>query len=90
MSFLLRCPNCGLRSVDDFRYSGEFHERPPGTASLKEWSDYLYARRNEAGAQKEWWYHYFGCRKWFLAVRETTTNTVLETFWPEEGAGHGS
>ncbi len=80
MSFLLCCPNCGERSVYEFRFGGEFHQRPTEAASPHEWADYVYARRNEAGVQKEWWYHQLGCRIWFFAVRDTTTNTVWETF----------
>jgi sarcosine oxidase subunit delta len=79
MSFLLCCPTCGERSVYEFRFGGEFHQRPPGSASTAQWADYLYARANPAGPQKEWWYHQLGCRTWFFAVRDTLTNTVLET-----------
>jgi sarcosine oxidase, subunit delta len=84
MSFLLCCPNCGERSVYEFRFGGEFHQRPAEAASLHEWADYVYARRNEAGIQKEWWYHQLGCGTWFFAVRDTTTNTVRETFRVED------
>ena len=80
MSFLLSCPNCGERSVYEFRFGGEVRQRPTAAASLHEWAEYLYARKNEAGVQQEWWYHQLGCRTWFFAVRDTTTNTVLETF----------
>ncbi len=80
MSFLLRCPNCGERSVYEFRFGGEYHRRPTGDVSAGEWADYLYARANPAGPQREWWYHQLGCRSWFFAVRDTRTNTVLETF----------
>lgn len=83
MGFLLRCPNCGERNVYEFTFGGEFRQRPLQTAGKEEWTRYLYLRRNEAGAQKEWWNHRYGCRKWFLAIRDTKTNTVLETFWPE-------
>jgi len=79
MSFLLHCPNCGERSVYEFRFGGEVRRRPTEAASSHEWAEYLYARTNAAGVQQEWWYHQLGCRTWFLAVRDTTTNTVLET-----------
>ena len=81
MSFLLRCPNCGERSVYEFRFGGEIHARPEEGASDAEWSDYLYTRENVAGAQQEWWFHRGGCRKWFQAVRDTVSNTVARTFW---------
>jgi heterotetrameric sarcosine oxidase delta subunit len=80
MSFLLHCPNCGERSVYEFRFGGEVRQRPPQTVSFHEWAHYLYMRKNEAGIQQEWWYHHLGCRTWFVAIRDATTNTVLETF----------
>ena len=85
MSFLVPCPQCGERGVYEFRFGGEVRRRPTESASSHEWADYLYARTNAAGAQKEWWYHALGCRTWFLAVRDTTTNTVHETIDPTEG-----
>jgi len=83
MAFLLHCPNCGDRNVYEFTFGGEFKRRPAPTANDAEWTAYVYLRKNEAGSQKEWWYHRYGCRKWFLAIRDTTTNSVLETSWPE-------
>ena len=80
MSFLLACPNCGERSVYEFRSGGEFRERPPVSVSSHEWARYLYLRKNEAGETTEWWYHQLGCRRWFLAVRDTRTNLVKETY----------
>jgi sarcosine oxidase subunit delta len=82
MSFLIECPNCGPRSVYEFRFGGEVHGRPLQTAPSQEWVRYSYMRQNAVGLQKEWWFHRFGCRKWFLAVRDTTTNVVQETSLP--------
>lgn len=82
MSFLLPCPNCGRRSAYEFGYGGEYRPRPSSDASPEAWAHYLYARRNEAGVQQEWWFHRHGCGRWFLARRDTRTNTVLETAWP--------
>ncbi|MFQ5998945.1 MAG: sarcosine oxidase subunit delta [Candidatus Bathyarchaeia archaeon] len=84
MAFLVRCPNCGERNVYEFRYGGEVRQRPLPTANAKEVSHYFYARKNEAGVEKEWWYHRHGCKNWFMALRDKRTNTVLKTFWPEE------
>lgn len=85
MAFLVACPNCGERNVYEFRFGGEVTTRPSPDASEDEWSDYFYARRNIAGVQREWWYHKLGCRKWFLADRDTVTNEVSRTAWPEQG-----
>jgi heterotetrameric sarcosine oxidase delta subunit len=82
MSFLLRCPQCGPRDVYEFRWGGEQSRRPPPGAPAEIWTEYLYFRINAAGIQPEWWYHRMGCRRWFLAVRDTVTNGVERTFWP--------
>lgn len=70
---LLKCPNCGERNVQEFRYGGEVNPRParPLETSDAEWADYVYMRRNRAGVQKEWWYHGSGCGRWFVVERDT-------------------
>ena len=87
MSFLLTCPNCGPREVTDFRYGGELVARPTAAPGRRELSEYNYFRRNVAGVQREWWYHRFGCRSWFVAERDTRTNEVLSTAPPDAAAG---
>ena len=82
MSFLLNCPNCGDRNVNEFHFGGEAASRPAPDAGREQWASYLYSRKNVAGVSREWWTHRFGCRKWFLALRDTTSNQVQETFWP--------
>ena len=79
MSFLLPCPNCGPRDVNEFVCAGEVSVRPQGTPSLRELTSYVYLRRNVAGIQREWWFHRFGCELWFQAERDTRTNEVLTT-----------
>ena len=86
MSFLLNCPNCGPRDVYEFRFGGEYQVRPLPDAPTAAWAGYLYFRANEAGVQKEWWYHRAGCHAWFLAVRDTRTNQVLDVTRPVEGS----
>ena len=86
MAFLLRCPNCSERNVYEFHFGGEVTERPAPDASGDEWVNYFYSRHNVAGVQREWWYHKFGCRQWFVADRDTVTNEVQETAWPEEAS----
>ena len=82
MSFLLPCPNCGPRDVNEFAYAGEVTTRPAATPSVRELTEYVYFRRNVAGVQREWWHHRFGCELWFLAERDTRTNEVLRTEIP--------
>lgn len=84
MSFQLTCPNCGVREVADFAFGGELSPRPVGRPSFRELNTYNYFRRNVAGVQREWWYHRSGCREWFLAERDTRTNSVLWTKLPAD------
>jgi sarcosine oxidase subunit delta len=85
MSFLLPCPNCGPRRVDEFSYGGELQQRPAAAVTAAAWGQYLYGRRNVAGLQSEWWYHRLGCGRWFLAERDTVTNRVQRTYWRPAG-----
>jgi heterotetrameric sarcosine oxidase delta subunit len=82
-SFVLDCPNCGPREVTDFGFGGEVRSRPRSRPTPRELGAYNYLRRNVAGVQREWWYHRSGCRAWFVAERDTTTNRVLSTALPE-------
>jgi sarcosine oxidase subunit delta len=82
MSFLLACPSCGLRDVNEFAYAGEVTNRPSDVPSLRELTSYLYFRRNAAGVQLEWWCHRLGCRLWFQAERDTRTNEVRRVLAP--------
>ena len=82
MAFLLNCPNCGERNVHEFRFGGEATSRPVPNSTPDEWVSYFYNRANVAGVQREWWNHRYGCRKWFLALRDTVSNQIQETLWP--------
>ena len=84
MSFLLTCPNCGPRPVDEYAYGGEVTTRPTSSEDERALFSYLYFKRNTAADQREWWYHSSGCREWFQAERNTTSNTVLQTAYPGE------
>ena len=89
MSFQIPCPNCGVRDVSEFRFGGEVRRRPnPDTSSASQWAHYVYARKNECGEQREWWFHRLGCRRWFQAIRNTKTNRLLKTFWAEDASEH--
>jgi heterotetrameric sarcosine oxidase delta subunit len=84
MSFVLTCPNCGAREVTDFSFGGEISARPAGRPTHRELNAYNYFRVNVAGVQREWWFHRSGCRAWFHAERDTSTNRVLATFRPAD------
>lgn len=87
VSFLLTCPNCGVREVTDFGYGGEIASRPSGRPTQRELNFYNYFRKNVAGRQREWWFHRSGCRAWFVAERDTRTNEVFYTAHPDQIPG---
>jgi sarcosine oxidase delta subunit len=74
MSFLLRCPECGLRDVSEFRYGGQI----PGPAA---------AGANLPEIQNERWYHRYGCRRWLVVRRDIRNNQVVHSSWLGEEAG---
>lgn len=79
----LNCPNCGERNVSEFRFGGEYVQRPKNPedpASDEAWVNYLYLKENKLGVQKEWWYHRAGCGRWFLAERHTKNQVVEKTY----------
>ena len=90
MSFLLPCPNCGLRDVNEFSTTGEVTTRPKRSPTDRELRSYLYFRTNTAGVQREWWYHRDGCELWFQAERDTRTNEVLKTWISQPAAPAGA
>jgi heterotetrameric sarcosine oxidase delta subunit len=90
MSFLLPCPNCGPRDVNEFAYQGEVTVRPQESPTQRDLTFYLYFRRNVAGVQREWWNHRMGCQAWFQAERDTRTNEVLLTEFARPAAGEGA
>ena len=78
---LIPCPWCGPRNDSEFSYGGEADvPRPldPAALSDDEWADYLYMRTNRRGLHRELWCHSSGCRRWFVATRDTVTNKISE------------
>ncbi|WP_306891558.1 sarcosine oxidase subunit delta [Ancylobacter amanitiformis] len=78
------CPCCGPRAMAEFSYGGADLSRPVASLPLDapsapdaEWNDYVYRRDNPAGAHRELWFHAAGCRRWFVARRDTRTNDFL-------------
>jgi sarcosine oxidase subunit delta len=90
VSYVLTCPNCGIREVTDFGFGGELNPRPKESPSVREFNTYNYFRRNVAGVQREWWNHRSGCGDWFIAERDTRTNEVHWTKLPAEVFGGGA
>ncbi len=80
MSFLIPCPNCGARSVYEYRFGGELKPRPGPAAPEAQWHEYSFNKVNQAGEQTEWWFHRSGCKQWIQASRNTVTNEVHRTW----------
>ena len=79
---LIDCPWCGGRDESEFSYGGEADIARPADPSVltdAEWADYLFMRRNPRGSHRELWLHAFGCRRWFVAVRDTVTYKIRKT-----------
>jgi heterotetrameric sarcosine oxidase delta subunit len=80
---LIRCPWCGPRDEVEFRYGGQAHvtyPADPDELSDEAWADYLFMRDNPKGSFRERWMHAAGCRRWFNAVRDTTTHAFVATY----------
>ena len=83
----IRCPWCGERHQSEFAYGGEAHiERPPAPEAVSDaaWARYLYFRANPRGVHYERWFHVYGCRRWFHAVRHTVTGRFWAVYRPGE------
>ncbi|MEU4878339.1 sarcosine oxidase subunit delta family protein [Streptomyces sp. NPDC021608] len=84
---LIPCPWCGPRDEAEFHYGGQAHvPYPDAPAELtdEEWARYLFFRDNPKGPFAERWSHAAGCRRWFNAVRDTSTNEILAVYRARE------
>ena len=84
---LIPCPWCGPREQSEFSYGGEAGiARPIDCDALDDaaWSDYLFNRRNPKGEHREQWLHAYGCRRWFIVVRDTVTYRIRVIHKPGE------
>ncbi|MFR0354273.1 sarcosine oxidase subunit alpha family protein [Streptomyces sediminimaris] len=80
---LIPCPWCGPRDEAEFHYGGQAHvpyPEDPSALTDEEWARYLFFRDNPKGPFAERWNHTSGCRRWFNAVRDTSTNEVLTVY----------
>lgn len=67
----LTCPNCGSRSIEEFRY-GEIPRVPDSITDPDARDvDRVYMKTNPHGITHEAWFHDFGCRRWFTIDRDT-------------------
>ncbi len=77
-----KCPNCGfIADETELVAGGEAHiARQASDSSDKNFSSYLFYRKNPRGVHFERWLHQFGCGKWFIAARCTLTMEVFATY----------
>ncbi|MGW7548486.1 sarcosine oxidase subunit delta, partial [Streptomyces sp. NPDC054770] len=80
---LIPCPWCGPRDETEFHYGGQAHvpyPEDPAALTDEEWARFLFFRDNPKGPFAERWSHAAGCRRWFNAVRDTSTNEILTVY----------
>lgn len=81
----IKCPHCGLRDENEFRYRGDANVvRPEGDAAEEAFVRYVYERANPAGWHIEWWLHVGGCRQVLKVVRHTLSHEIAEVGLPAE------
>jgi len=73
----IKCPFCGERDHSEFSYGGDATvDYPALDASVEDWNEAVYLRRNPRGPHKEYWHHINGCRAWLIVERDTLTHEV--------------
>ena len=76
----MTCPVNGPRIISEFAYGGELRPGPdPDTATDAEWADYVFNRNGVPGMKREWWCH-TPSGVWFIAERDTVTDTIARTY----------
>jgi sarcosine oxidase subunit delta len=86
---LMTCPINGPRVISEFAYGGEVRSMPdPEKAGDADWADYVFNRNSLPAVKAEWWCH-TPSGVWFIAERDTATDTILRTslypVWREHG-----
>lgn len=79
---LMHCPLNGPRNITEFVCGGEVRNAPdPDSCSDAAWAAHVFGQDNPAGPVREWWLH-VPTAYWFLALRDTRTDTILATWAP--------
>jgi len=81
VSFMITCPICGRRNIQEFRFGGENRGPKPfdNKTTTDQWYSYIHLRTNMAGPQQEWWFHKDGCGTWFAIWRDLATDLEFQT-----------
>lgn len=77
---IMHCPVNGPRNIAEFVYGGTVSSMPdPAAVDDRRWAEYLFIESNTRGVVREWWYH-APSAYWFIAERDTATDTILKTY----------
>jgi sarcosine oxidase, subunit delta len=75
----MTCPINGPRAISEFAYGGEVRSMPdPQEADDATWTDYVFNRNSLPAVKPEWWCH-TPSGVWFVAERDTATDTIRRT-----------
>ena len=82
---IMPCPVNGERPLQEFTFGGEYRPLPanPGAMSDAEWAAYVFNRQGAPSTRREWWYH-DASGTWFIAERDTLTDTIQRTYLYED------
>ncbi len=78
----LTCPNCGVAAEEtEFHGGGEAHiKRFSDGSDDKQFTGYLFDKKNPRGVLFERWRHVYGCGQWFHAARCSATLEIFGTY----------
>jgi sarcosine oxidase subunit delta len=77
---IMQCPLNGPRNMQEFAWGGELVEMPdPDNCSDEQWAGYVFLENNFKGVIREWWCH-LPTNYWFIAERDTASDTILCTY----------
>lgn len=78
MSIRITCPHCGERTLEEYVY-GEMFDVPDQIRDpVAREVDRSFMHNNLEGPVREAWFHLYGCRRWIVVRRDTTTDQILE------------
>lgn len=78
MSIRITCPHCGERTLEEYVYGEMFDVPADITDPLAREIDRSFMHNNVEGPVREAWFHLYGCRRWIVVTRDTTTDQILE------------
>jgi len=87
---LIHHPLLGPRDLAEFTYKGhaDLINRPDWQSpdAPAEFHDYVFLRDNNAGLNRELWFHEQGDRSWLVVTRNTVTHEIIDVELAREAA----